>query len=380
MRVALLSFNFPEYCIRLASALSQDVKILLILPREQAEGHTDILDQSVSFLPFAYPRLRQPLKQVKLALHLCGQIQDFRPDVVHLQQGHIWFNLFLAMLPRCGLVVTVHDYRAHPGDKPSRKTPQWILDRGIHRANELIVHARHVQELVVSNYRIPKDCVHVIPHIKLGSCDLQQHSTPMGPPTVLFFGRIWKYKGLEYLIRAEPLITAEVPDVRIVIAGQGEDFSPYRRMMVDPDRFVVFNEYVSDTRRGELFAAATVVTLPYIEASQSGVVPLAYTYGKPLVVTNVGGLPEMVEHERTGLCVAPGDERALAGAIVRLLKDRDLANLLGANGYQKVNTDCSPIQVASRTLEVYERALLDSYTVSQSTAHRSAQGDVTAQT
>src|SRR5207302_173976 len=139
------------------------------------------------------------------------------------------------------------------------KTPQWILDRGISRADELIVHARHVKELIVGNYPIPQDRIHVIPHIKLGNTDLQVSSAPIGPPTVLFFGRIWQYKGLEYLIRAEPLISAEVPDVRIVIAGEGEDFSRYRKMMVHPERFVVFNEYISNGKRSELFGSATVV-------------------------------------------------------------------------------------------------------------------------
>ena len=66
---------------------------------------------------------------------------------------------------------------------------------------------------------------------------------------VLFFGRIWAYKGLEYLIRAETLITACVPDAKIVIAGQGEDFRRYRGMMAHPENFIVHNEYVSNEKR-----------------------------------------------------------------------------------------------------------------------------------
>src|SRR5438552_16759897 len=95
--------------------------------------------------------------------------------------------------------------------------------------------------------------------------------------TVLFFGRIWEYKGLEYLIRAEPLITAEVPEARIVIAGEGEDFGRYRLLMDHPEHFVVYNEYIPDQQRSELFRQASLVVLPYIEASQSGVIPLAYS-------------------------------------------------------------------------------------------------------
>ena len=144
------------------------------------------------------------------------------------------------------------------------------------------------------------EIVDVVPHISLGSApdDAPSHDQE---PTILFFGRIWEYKGLEYLIRAEPLITAEVPNAKIVIAGEGEDFDRYRRLMVHPERFVVYNEYVSDDVRATLFQQASVVALPYIEASQSGVLPLAYMHMKPVVATTVGGLPEMVDDGSDGI-------------------------------------------------------------------------------
>ena len=78
---------------------------------------------------------------------------------------------------------------------------------------------------------------------------------------------------------------------------------------------------MSDEVRATLFQQASVVALPYIEASQSGVVPLAYMHMKPVVATTVGGLPEMVDDGRTGYLVPPRDEQALATAVVRLLRD-----------------------------------------------------------
>jgi glycosyltransferase involved in cell wall biosynthesis len=174
---------------------------------------------------------------------------------------------------------------------------------------------------------------------------------------VLFFGRIWEYKGLEYLIRAEPLITAQVPDAKIVIAGQGEDFARYRRMMVHPEQFVVYNKYISNAQREELFRRASVVVLPYVDASLSGVIPVAYTFAKPVIATTVGVLPEMVEHGRTGYVVPPRDAPALAGAIVQLLQDPQLRRQFGANGRRKVTTDFSPDAVARQTLEVYRCAV-----------------------
>src|SRR5258707_15408817 len=150
-----------------------------------------------------------------------------------------------------------------------------------------------------------------MPHIQIG----HECSSPVvqeDERLILFFGRIWEYKGLEYLIRAEPLISARVPNVRILIAGRGEDFSRYTEMMVHPDRFIVHNEYIPEERTAEYFRRASVVVLPYIEASQSGVIPLAYSAAKPVVATTVGGLPEMVEDGRTGYLVAPRDTTNLA--------------------------------------------------------------------
>jgi starch synthase len=142
-----------------------------------------------------------------------------------------------------------------------------------------------------------------------------------------------------------------------MIAGRGEDFIRYQRMMVHPEHFIVYNEYVPDDKRAELFRQAAVVVLPYIEASQSGVIPIAYTFSKPVVATRVGGLPEMVDHGRTGYLVPPRDEKALADAIVRLLRDTELRHRLGANGKRKVDTECSPDVVAHKTVAVYHCAL-----------------------
>ena len=100
-------------------------------------------------------------------------------------------------------------------------------------------------------------------------------------------------------------------------------------MMVHPDRFLVYNHWISDTLQAELFHRASVVVLPYIEASQSGVIPCAYSCAKPVIATRTGSLPEMVEHGRTGYLVPPGDEKALADAMIDLLRNRGAAPLDG---------------------------------------------------
>jgi glycosyltransferase involved in cell wall biosynthesis len=173
---------------------------------------------------------------------------------------------------------------------------------------------------------------------------------------ILFFGHIWPYKGLDYLIRAEPLITAQLPKARIIIAGKGVDFDRYRRMMVHPRNFVVHNNFIAENDAAALFRRANVVVLPYVEATQSGVIPLAYSFGKPVIATSVGGLPEQVEHGRTGIIVPPRSEQALAEAIIRLLQDPNLRRQFGENGRRKAEQEWSAANVAEKTFTVYETA------------------------
>jgi glycosyltransferase involved in cell wall biosynthesis len=360
LRVALVSTNFGEYCVRLANALSRYADVLLVAPDRLIAPHIVKLDRSVRLFSFQSPRLRQPFRQLQAIRKVFREINAFAPDVVHYQGFHPWLDLALPLWHRYPLVCTVHDFRPHPGDKLSQKTPFWVEMFTRRRADQLIVHSEHIRTLMVQALGRAGGNISLIPHIQIG----QEFGSPM--PTeeehlILFFGRIWEYKGLEYLIRAEPLISAPVPDVRIMIAGQGEDFSRYTRMMVHPERFIVHNEFISEELTAEYFRRASIVVLPYIEASQSGVISLAYSAAKPVVATAVGGLPEMVEHGRTGYLVAPRDAAHLAKALVRLLLDGNLRREMGANAKRKIERECSPDGIALRTLEVYRRAVANSH-------------------
>jgi glycosyltransferase involved in cell wall biosynthesis len=356
LRVVLISFDFREYCIRLANALSANADVLLFLPQVTVGSATARPNDNVRLYSFVKARIRQPLRQFRTIRAILRAIKDFSPDVVHYQGVHLWFDLTLPLLRCYPLVFTIHDFRPHPGDQPLQQTPFFIEMFARRRADQIIVHTRHTQELITRELNCDGHNISTIPHIQIGE-EFGSSAVPEEEHLILFFGRIWEYKGLEYLIRAEPLISARVPGVRILIAGRGEDFSRYSRMMANPNRFIVHNEFISDERAAEYFQRASIVVLPYIEASQSGVIPMAYSAGKPVVATTVGGLPEMVEHGRTGYLVAPRDETQLADAVVALLLDTPLRRQMGANGKRKIETECSPQVIARRTIDVYRRAI-----------------------
>ena len=136
IKVALISFDFGEYCIQLASALAQDAEVLLLLSNQIAAPYLSKLYQKVRFQPFHHPRLSQPLRQLATIYRIFRRIRGFDPDLIHLQKGHLWFNLALPLLRRYPLVITIHDPRPHVGDRGSQKVPQTIWNFGRRRADQ----------------------------------------------------------------------------------------------------------------------------------------------------------------------------------------------------------------------------------------------------
>ena len=355
MRIAWITYDFEEYSTRHVNAMADDHDVLLVMPEPRDGAPRYDVHPSVDHYSFDKPRLRQPLKQLRTNREILRRVHDFKPDVVHYQQGHMWFNAALGSLKRYPLVITIHDPRHHAGDSVSRKTPQWLMDYGFRKADHVIVHGEALVDQVHEFFGLDKSCIDVIPHVSMGG-EPPANEIQENPNHVLFFGRIWDYKGLNHLIEAEPLISQHIPDVKIVIGGEGEDFQRYRDMIRNPERFDIQNRWISDEERAEMFQRAAVVVLPYNEATQSGVVPVAYNFGKPVVATNVGALAECVDDEVTGLLVPPGDPQKLADAIVRILSDADLRLRMGAAGRDKLQRECSPEVVARQTVNAYAKA------------------------
>ena len=152
-------------------------------------------------------------------------------------------------------------------------------------------------------------------------------------PVLLFFGFVRKYKGLEYLIRAMPEVLRNIT-VQLLIVGEfWEDREPYLKTIKElgvQQKVTVVDRYIANEEVGLYFSAADVVVLPYADATQSAVVSLAYAFDKPVITTDVGGLPEVVEDGETGFVVPPRDHAALAAAIVRYFRE-DYAPRFTAN-------------------------------------------------
>lgn len=362
MRVACLTFWFYDYTIQMANELARHSEVLLLLPDYKSEEYLDTIDPKVNVNIFVYSRHagRFGPSCYPLIRDIVTAIDDFNPDIVHYQVNNPMLCPLIPMLRRYPLVATFHDIEPHRGEDHLFEIGSLLyrltLFMSRHLTDQIFVHGKALKEVLVEKYHVPSQKVHVIPigeHEVTPFTRYEQEGLEPDGPRVLFFGRIHRYKGLDCLIQAEPLITQEIPDARIVIAGTGEDFRRYEEMMAGRDAFEVYNYRIPYEEGARLFQQASVVALPYIEASQSGVIPTAYGFKRPVVVTDVGSLPEIVDDGKTGYIVPPRDPVALAGAIVRLLKDPGACRRMGEQGYAKLKTDMAWSTIAESLIAVY---------------------------
>jgi glycosyltransferase involved in cell wall biosynthesis len=355
MRIVMIGFPSVEYTIELTEALGELEDVLLMIPEPHATRFEDVIKRNVNICPFCYPRLRYPTN-LMMVYKILKKISEFKPDIIHIQRGHPWFNFALPFLKRTCLIVTIHDVVAL--DWPTKRLPAFTFKPPIIYGNQFIVHGKKLKKLMVHTHKKSPDDIHVLRR-GVNSIYTRYIEKPIkdNGRTILYFGRIWGYKGLQYLIKAEPLITREIPDAKIIIAGAAKDFNQYEKMMVNRENFIVHNGYIPNEMVAKLFQEASLVALPYINGSQSGVIPMAYAFKKPVVITDVGSLPENVDPGVTGYIVPPKDPEKLAEVIIDLIINEEKRKKMGENAFKKTQEELSWDNIAVKTIKVYKKAL-----------------------
>ncbi len=241
------------------------------------------------------------------------------PDVVHVQWLALpqrdlgWLRELAGTRPT---IFTAHDLL---GRRPDRRTLWLAVCRAVDR---VVVHSENgADELARAG--VERARISVITHPVFESPG-PEPSPPEGT-TLLFFGLIRDYKGLDGLLRALAL----VPAARLVVAGDPLDpVEPLQALARDlgvAERVEWRLGFVPDVEVPKLLASSAAVVLPYRRADSSGVLALALGHGRPAIVSDVGGLGEMVGRYGAGAVVPPDDPRALAEAVRELLRDPETA-------------------------------------------------------
>lgn len=148
---------------------------------------------------------------------------------------------------------------------------------------------------------------------------------PQDAKLLLFFGFVRKYKGLKYLLQAMQDVKKKLDDVELMIVGSfDQDKEEYLRMISvgKLEQCVqIVDQYMPDNEVEKYFAGCDLVVLPYESATQSGIVQIAYGFEKPVIATEVGGLPDVVIDGATGYVTPPKDSKALADSIIRFFEE-----------------------------------------------------------
>ena len=282
------------------------------------------------------------------------QLYKFTPDVIYYPMLHFWTPLINLLIPKVPKLITIHDPRPRKGDRELMHLIQPFI---IRQTKRIILLSKSFIGLM-EQYGVNKERIDVIPHGEfsyyknISSKDLIRNQEL----TILFFGRITKYKGLDILLRAFPIIKKVVKDLRLLIVGMG-DIKPYTDQLKILKDIQVVNHWIDDSEVSSYFTQASILVVPYIDATQSGVIPISYMSKVPVVATRVGGIPDQVENGKTGFLVDPGDVNALANACIKLLLNTSLRNKFGETAYLKAKNEWSWERIGDMVYKSCKKAI-----------------------
>lgn len=292
----------------------------------------------------------------------------FRGSVLHAQ----WWSyvlapvyltiLALARLRRRRVIVTIHNVRPHEGGRIGR----WLNEAVLRLAHHFIVHVEQNAETLTSVYPASEGHITVVPFGMVPAGENMKPSKraacedlrlPVDVPVILAFGNIRPYKGLDVLLRAVRQVIDAGQDVKLAIAGEPwGDFGKYQALIeeLDLNGYVQTRlEYVSEPTVQALFAVAAVAVFPYTSFdAQSAAAAVAVEFGVPLIVSDAGGLAELVDDPRA--IVPANDAPALATALQAVLADDHLRAKLASDSQRIANENDWP-SVGKQTTRLYRQ-------------------------
>jgi glycosyltransferase involved in cell wall biosynthesis len=222
----------------------------------------------------------------------------------------------------------------------------------------IIVHGEKLKQQFQNRYH-KRRCknIHVVQHGALFSfipnCETANKTVEEECHSVLLFGRMHEYKGLHYLIKAEPIVTSKLKNFKVIIAGKGEALDTRMNELTNNPHFEVHGRYIPNDEVATFFRRAAAVVLPYIEASQSGIAAMAFAFGKPVIASDVGSIREVVINGINGMIVPARNVEQLANAIVTVLHDSSIRRKLNRGVLKTAMTNLSWFSVAERTEAAY---------------------------
>ncbi|PTB96658.1 hypothetical protein C9994_06375 [Marivirga lumbricoides] len=364
MKVILFSTQWPEYMVELANNLSKYTNVTLMMPNNHrfTQEHAKLLDNTVELVQYKlvlHKSIRDNFKMINFILKILWSV---KPDILHIQaNGHRLFYWVALFKPwKSKIINTIHDPAKHIGDKTSEKIKDdFVKKKSKYFTKRYIVHGHSLIPELVNNYHVSKKSVVSIPHghLEIYKKFINDSFQTRHKDYVLFFGRIWKYKGLQYFIDAANIVLEKFPNQLFYIVGEGDDLANYIFDQQKMKNFFIDNRRVTLAEAAVYYENASFIVLPYVEATQSGIIPVAYAFSKPVVATRVGAVKEVVLDNNTGLLVEKENCKELANAIEKLLLNKKVLKKYSLNAYKFAMVNLSWDLIAKQTYKTYREVV-----------------------
>ncbi|MDX1520419.1 MAG: glycosyltransferase family 4 protein [Anaerolineae bacterium] len=401
MRLLILSLEYPPYVVgglgrhvaELAPALAgQRIDVHVVTPTATMSDVGVTIEQGVTVHRVFAPSLNAKsdvydrVTSVNHTLeHYLLHQQDQKYDLIHV---HDWLTGFagirLQRAWRIPLVATIHATERGRGRGYISNDLQRAIDEAervlIHTANHLIVCSRYMAEEVQKYFHTNPGRIDVVPNgVDIAGLHVNSHPTALtdfraryadeDDRIVFSVARLVHEKGLHRLVDAAPVIFDEFPQARIIIAGKGPEAEHLQRTVNNlgiSDR-VTFVGFISDEERNMFFKIASCAIFPSLY-EPFGIVALeAMALGCPVIVSDVGGLAEIVNHTENGLTIYPDDAESVAWGVLRVLNHPKWALERADRAYKYVDELFNWSRIARLTRAVYRRTLQPDQTAKLST-------------
>ncbi|HWI54645.1 MAG TPA: glycosyltransferase family 4 protein [Desulfobacteria bacterium] len=384
MKILMLSWEYPpqtvgglaQHVYYLSKALAKhgaEVHVITVggqdaVPYEESEGvkvHR-VKPYSISAPDFRTWILHLNFSLLEYSVTLINSLKGV--DMIH---AHDWLVAYagraLKHSFRLPLVATIHateygrNHGLHNDNQRYISDVEWWLT---YEAWRVVICSSYMEQELKGFFRLPADKLTVIPN----GVSIDEFSVTAAPPSpnnekyVFFIGRLVREKGVQVLIDAAPKILGSFPEARFIVAGTGP-YEEHLRARVRErglEHRFYFAGFIDDRMKNRLYAQSSVAVFPSLY-EPFGIVALeAMASQTPVVVSDTGGLSEIVEHRTDGMKCYVNSPDSLADNIMAVLGDPNLAERLRVNGYDKAKNKYSWFNIAGKTLLLYEEVIQQS--------------------
>lgn len=279
------------------------------------------------FLLIGFKRIKKAIKGIDI-------------DLIYIPMISYWTEIIQKYITAKRTVYTAHDVIPHDGKRSFISRSQERIAR---KSDDIIVLSNSYVETAANLFRKNKKNIYVLPHGNCFNMASNKHQSEMYPIDTfnfIYYGQISEYKGLDILAQAFRILFKQFKNVSLTIAGSG-DFSRYEESFksIGCPRIFIINRWINDEEVPELFSGIKqVAVLPYKNATQSGIIPLAMHLKTPVIATKCLGLIEQISDGETGFLAEINDPKDFANKMIYIIENWEEALVVAEKAYAHIES------------------------------------------